>query len=101
MAQDQGMPATEMNTESIPTRKVDDGGMERPGDFCFDVELEHLYLWLPGRKNPDCIPIRLGSSPGGRIWGRDGNKDKPTLTPSISDAGNWHGYLTAGQLQSC
>lgn len=29
-------------------------------------------------------------------WGWDGNRKKPTLTPSIHHVGHWHGYLTAG-----
>ena len=90
-----------MNTESINARKVQPGQMERPGDFCFDEEREHLYLILPGNKHADCIPIRRGEPGGERVWGWDGNEDAPTLKPSILAHGQWHGYLTAGKLQSC
>lgn len=51
---------------------------------------------------------------GGRdrpVWQWDGNRDAPTLTPSIlihqlDDSGkiigeHWHGYLTAGVFRSC
>ena len=45
------------------------------------------------------------------IWQWDGNRETPTLTPSIlshqlDSAGNkigehWHGFLTAGEFESC
>lgn len=44
-------------------------------------------------------------------WHWDGNRESPTLTPSINilqhdDAGNrigehWHGFLTTGEFRSC
>jgi len=44
-------------------------------------------------------------------WHWDGNRERPTLTPSINilqlnDAGqqvgeHWHGWLTAGEFRSC
>jgi hypothetical protein len=90
-----------MNTESITTRKVESGGMERPGDFSFDEDFSHLYVWLPGMPGPDAIPIQRGEQGGYRVWGWDGNTEAPTLTPSISVPGYWHGYLRAGKLESC
>lgn len=45
------------------------------------------------------------------VWQWDGNRERPTLTPSINilqfdDAGaqvgeHWHGFLTAGEFKSC
>lgn len=45
------------------------------------------------------------------VWQWDGNREKPTLTPSINilqldEAGrqigeHWHGFLTAGEFRSC
>lgn len=47
----------------------------------------------------------------GPQWAWDGNRDAPTLTPSIlihqmnqaaeKIGEHWHGYLTAGQFRSC
>jgi hypothetical protein len=39
-------------------------------------------------------------------WDFDGNRERPTLTPSIfskTEYGGcgWHGYLTAGEFKSC
>lgn len=90
-----------MNTESIDTRNVQFGEMERQGDFSFDDDCKHIYIWIPGRQAPDCLQIQQGPPGGERVWGWDGNKEKPTLTPSIHDVGYWHGFLTAGKLQSC
>jgi hypothetical protein len=91
-----------VNTDSIDTRKVQHGQMERPGDFCFSPDFGTLYLWLPGVPGPDAIRIHRGSDPGtARHWGWDGNEDKPTVTPSIHCPGFWHGHLRAGRLISC
>ena len=91
-----------MNTESIPTRKVAFGKMAQPGDFCFSEERDTLYIWLPGVSGPDALQIRIGPTPDApRVWGWDGNEDRPTLQPSILDPGKWHGYLKSGFLESC
>ena len=94
-----------MNTESIDCRKVkfgaEVGGMEKAGDFCFDAAFTHVYVWLPGVSGPDVLQIQKGDPGGPRIWGWDGDQDKPTLTPSISAPGQWHGFLRAGRLESC
>lgn len=90
-----------MNTESIDARKVGKDGIEKVGDFTFDDEFETIYLWLPGTSGPDAIAIRIGEPGGVRVWGWDGNHEKPTLTPSIHAVGQWHGHLKAGRLQSC
>lgn len=91
-----------MNTETIETRKVENGKMERPGDFCFADDFSYLYLWLPGDSGPDAIRIdRNGDTGKARHWGWDGNEDKPTLTPSILAHDVWHGFLIAGVLHSC
>lgn len=90
-----------MNTESIVGRKVAGGDIERVGDFRFDDEFEHLYVWLPGTTGPDAIRVKRGAPGGDRVWGWDGNVEKPTLTPSIHAPGQWHGYMVAGVLKSC
>jgi hypothetical protein len=78
-----------VNTESVDCRKVkhaqgpEDGGMEKPGDFCFSEDLNTLYIWIPGMSGPDAIRVQKGQPGGSRVWGWDGNEDKPTLTPSI------------------
>jgi len=95
-----------MNTESIDCRKVKfgkiagTGGIEKVGDFCFDDTFTHIYIWIPGTSGPDALGIQKGPPGGPRVWGWDGNKEKPTLVPSIHAPDLWHGYLTAGRLTS-
>lgn len=33
---------------------------------------------------------------GRHMWAWDGNKDAPTLTPSVHHVGHWHGFLQNG-----
>ena len=90
-----------MNTQSIDTRKVEPGELERPGDFTFSEERDYIFIVLPGRLDPDALKIQQGPPGGDRVWGWDGNEEKPTLTPSIHDVGHWHGFLRSGVLESC
>ena len=55
-----------------------------------------------------CCPCGCGevsSVPviGDRKWNWDGNKETPTLTPSILKMSGcrWHGFLTAGEWRTC
>jgi len=88
-----------MNTETIQATRVD--VLINPGDFKFSEEFDCLYIILPGQKNPDAIPIQKGEQGGYRVWGWDGDVDKPTLTPSIHLLNQWHGWLQSGILKSC
>lgn len=90
-----------MNTQSIECRRVEFGGMDRPGDFTFDEDFKTLYVWLPGVPGPDALNIQKGAPGGPRVWGWDGNGSVPTLEPSIHMPGHWHGYLRQGKLVSC
>jgi hypothetical protein len=90
-----------MNTESVDCRKVLMGLMEQVGDFAFDNEYSHIYVWFPGVSGPDALPIVRGASNAERVWGWDCNTVKPTLTPSILHPLIWHGYLRAGRLVTC
>lgn len=96
-----------MNTESVACRKVvrsatpEEVGMEKAGDFCFSGDMKTFFVWLPGMIGPIAIEIQKGAPGGPRVWGWDGNEDKPTITPSIHSIGRWHGWLKAGKLESC
>ncbi len=92
-----------MNTDTIKCRKVEPGHFEQPGDFCIEERAgtAYLYIVFPGMTVPDAIEIKRGAQGGPRVWGWDGNKDAPTLTPSLNLIGVWHGYLKAGVLESC
>ncbi len=93
---------------------LDEGAVIQPGDFAFDfdsketggdraVEVHHMYICLPGGGDSGwaAIQCRKGSPGGERVWGWDGNEDRPTLTPSVHWPGVWHGWCRAGRLESC
>lgn len=94
------------NRESVNCRRVANfDAVEGPGDFYFEPVPTmpgetHLHIMLPGRAFI-CIGVARGASTTPKVWGWDGNEDKPTLTPSIHAVGHWHGFLTAGVLKSC
>lgn len=98
-----------MNTESCDCRRVEFGRpaetVDQPGDFCWGDEREdgsrRLYIVLPGEKSMDAIKVIRGEPGGERVWGWDGNEDKPTLKPSIHSPDVWHGHLVSGRLVSC
>jgi hypothetical protein len=92
-----------MNTESTDCRKVAGfDQMEKPGDFYFDPRDDHegIVIILPGQTFVH-LAVNRGAPAGARVWGWDGNEEKPTITPSIHALEHWHGYMTQGRLVSC
>ena len=95
-----------MNTESIDCRKVANfEALERPGDFYFQrvdgMSGETcLHIMIPDGAFI-CIGVQRGGPGGPKVWGWDGNEERPTIQPSILCTGHWHGYLEAGRLRSC
>lgn len=77
-----------------------------PGSACWvdgmDGQIACLRFVCPcGCGGMGTVPVRPGY--GGACWTWDGNKELPTLTPSIlrlSDC-RWHGFLTKGVFVSC
>lgn len=82
----------------------------RFGAFFFqrvvDCEGEHerLVVLLPDHSDDEAavhgLPLRQTTARR-PSWEFDGNRDRPTLTPSVHSPGNWHGFITAGRLVSC
>lgn len=79
------------------------------GDWCFLQDDTYLVIRLPEGTDdfPNLAVLRIkpyadGEQPGGAgaVWTWDGNREAPTLTPSIlhHSTPEWHGYLTAGKL---
>lgn len=97
-----------MNTGNADLRRVPNplppGFEVQPGDFSWGEEHEgkrYLYLCLPGEKSMDAIKVQRGAPGGNRVWGWDGNEERPTIEPSIHYIEHWHGWLRAGRLVSC
>lgn len=95
------------NRESIDAVLVADsvaGWEHGPGAFWFDDERKVIHGILPGSHGFAC----RYEGPGAWEW--DGNRESPTLTPSIlvnivwgeeeELIELWHGYLTAGRFVS-
>ena len=98
--------------EPIAMRQVSPpqySSIERPGDYYIkpadptDPELHHLGLGLPtaGVQAFTFSEIKIktnGDPKREHHWGWDGNKERPTLTPSVHAVGHWHGYVRDGSL---
>ena len=50
-----------------------------------------------------CAKVRSVPVKGERKWNWNGDRELPTLTPSIKIVGecNWHGWLTKGEWRTC
>jgi len=56
-----------------------------------------------GCGNESYLAFEGHGSPG-PTWDWDGNRERPTLTPSVFNSGmpcKWHGFLTAGVWRPC
>ena len=91
---------------SIPQGKRfdDEGAFIRDGqvgDWYFAGN-DDLYIHTPGGTARLPVDPKCREEWGGPCWQWDGNRDAPTVTPSISikGEGEWHGYMTKGQLVS-
>jgi hypothetical protein len=70
-----------------------------PGSIAFEADEKGLFYMCPcGCGLEGFLPFRGKAEPERPSWIWDGNRDKPTLAPSIlRTAGcHWHGYLQAG-----
>lgn len=71
------------------------------GDWCFVNGDTYMLLQWGDTKDNICM-VNVGDKTR-RMWQWDGNKESPTLSPSIHVfTGNktlWHGYLRSGKLE--
>lgn len=82
---------------ATPVHDIDGDGLA-PGSFEFfkttDREVAGLIYVCPcGCGNLGSLNFRPHPSPS---WEWDGNKEAPTLSPSVNHIDHWHGYLRAG-----
>jgi hypothetical protein len=88
----------------------------KAGDWAFINDDTYIIIRLGADmfKDSVVIPVIFNGkrheklSSDAACWQWNGNKESPTLTPSILVWGNgqkqpstWHGYLTAGKLIEC
>lgn len=107
----------ELNRDNVDAKLVaswDEAHAHGAGAYYFDeadgVPVA-ICMVLPGPAGFRRIPIVKDAKFSGWAW--DGNRECPTLTPSISASAHveggapnnfyeaWHGYLTAGKFVSC
>ena len=110
-------------SEVKANRVADRDSLKEAGDYHLIEDangaVTHIaYLCPCGRCNrfPSALPIDLGDQTGRPKWQWNGDKNRPTLTPSIqrrlsiqgnAEHGiephecNWHGFLTDGVFKSC
>ena len=78
--------------------------------ICEGVECESLMIHMPYTAEHESIhSLRVHQagdpSPKAPTWLWDGNREKPTLSPSIAcgpeGERDWHGYMRAGRLEAC
>lgn len=82
----------------VQGRWVTDGADGQPGDFWFMEGDKWLGFNCPDCGEPAVIPIRLSVEMTRKGWTWDGNREAPTLTPSIMRMSGcrWHGFLQGG-----
>lgn len=77
-----------------------DNGQE--GDWAFSVGDAELVIRIPvgGYARGVLCAWKLSPVPipDEEDWQWDGNREAPTLTPSLNWVGVWHGYMRAGEL---
>jgi len=76
--------------------------LQRPGDFMFEDDAASgiSFVCPCGCSALLAVNFRRGINRG-PVWDWDGNRDQPTVTPSIRhlDGCGWHGYLTKGEFR--
>lgn len=75
----------------------------KPGAFEFYVDSNRqvagmIYACPCGCGRTGALPFKPAPSPS---WNWNGDREKPTLTPSVHNVGHWHGWLTDGVWRSC
>lgn len=71
------------------------------GDWCFYNDDKDMFLRYPdGSERGDIVHLYINHPEKTPSWQWDGNREAPTLSPSINVIGRWHGWLRAGKLET-
>ena len=90
---------------------LEDNGKVGDWSFLENKDELHMFLRYPrveqeiygdeARGEIVHLPIKLGESVATPVfWGWDGNKESPTISPSINVIGQWHGWFRNGKLET-
>lgn len=96
----------EVRTPPVKATRCDDIDDVRaqPGAFEFYVDGAEdnvagmIYACPCGCGATGALAFRPRPSPS---WEWDGNREAPTLSPSVHHVGHWHGWLRNGVWESC
>jgi hypothetical protein len=75
-----------------------------PGTFCFEADEKGLFYECPcGCGSQGFLGFRGRTKPSRPSWIWNGNREQPTLTPSIRRLSGckWHGHLVHGAWTPC
>ncbi len=96
---------------SVPAVLHEDWDTDPPGAFAFTDYGDNEDGAILFRCPCGCGALQSVHFVGRRAWVWDGNREAPTVTPSVliyqhGEGGkitgeHWHGFLTAGQWVSC
>lgn len=80
------------------------------GDWCFigenDIFLRHpmkeIREWWPGDNlmQGSIVHLIVNDPKRKPSWKWNGDREKPTLSPSVRVIGYWHGFLENGELRT-
>lgn len=96
------------NHAPIKMRAVEDGfdGIQQLGDFCINAEGTRVQMAIPSKSGHAAsrgwayvdLPIGTEKPTPGPSWKWNGDREKPTLEPSIHTHGHWHGWVRNGEM---
>lgn len=71
------------------------------GAYFFTARDESILAMVPSGDDepPRLVAFNIGKN-GGPRWQWDGNRESPTLSPSLHCIGHWHGFLRNGRFES-
>mgnify|MGYP006908306056 CR=1 FL=1 len=83
--------------------------LDNPGDWCYvsnsQEETSGMVIRCPGCGAKSWLQFEGTSTTvsQGAKWKWDGNREHPTLKPSVHSTGccGWHGWLTNGEWKEC
>ncbi|HTJ56689.1 MAG TPA: DUF6527 family protein [Devosiaceae bacterium] len=95
----------EIKTEPVRAQRVNDIDSDDvpPGAFEFFTSGDRtdagmIFACPCGCGQLGSLSFRPEPSPS---WDWDGNREQPTLLPSVHRVGHWHGWLQGGVWTSC
>jgi hypothetical protein len=94
-----------IDTNSIGDLKPGEWQIRVVDDYRVQQAVPELFIGCPNGKGLCCHPIAPGvPNANGAVWSWDGNRELPTLSPSIfcvpeKGGCGFHGFLSAGVLR--